>query len=87
MPSTPDSRPTRQAQTRTPQVRPMSSLVRLAGKGKWEQCHAMLDRGEGDVNKRDLVRSALVPRTRHGVTFQPFQPWRLRCKPCLRART
>jgi hypothetical protein len=43
----------------------MPSLVRLAAKFKWDKCHAMLDRGEGDVNERKRVRSALATRTQH----------------------
>jgi hypothetical protein len=41
----------------------MSSLARLAGKSKWGKCHAILDRGEGNVNERDPVRPALPTRT------------------------
>jgi hypothetical protein len=40
----------------------MSSLVGLAESKKWDEIHAMLDRGEGDVNERDQGRPSLTAR-------------------------
>jgi hypothetical protein len=36
-----------------------SPLLSFAGNGRWGECHAILDRGEDDVNERDPVRSAM----------------------------
>jgi hypothetical protein len=36
------------------------SLVRVAEDRKWDKCHAMLDRGEGEVNERDSLQSGLT---------------------------
>jgi hypothetical protein len=41
----------------------MLFLLRLVLKGKRNKCLAMLDRGEGDVNERDPMHSALATRT------------------------
>jgi hypothetical protein len=45
----------------------MASLLTHAINANWDGCHAMLDRGKGDVNKLDQVRSAitLAPARRH----------------------
>jgi hypothetical protein len=33
----------------------MPSIQSLAGDSRWDECHAMLDRGKGDVHERDDV--------------------------------
>jgi hypothetical protein len=50
----------------------MPSLMSLADKGKWDRCHAMLDRRKGNVHERGQVRSAFATRTRHTVTSTPL---------------
>jgi hypothetical protein len=52
----------------------MPSLVSVAENGEWDECHAMLDRGEGDVNERGRVRSAHTTRTacRHSTASIPL---------------
>jgi hypothetical protein len=49
----------------------MTSLLRLAAKGKWKECHAMLDRRKGDVKERDPVRSALSTRNQQIAIARP----------------
>jgi hypothetical protein len=44
---------------------PTHSLVSLAQMLVFDECIAMLDRGEGDVNERNEVRWALNTRTHH----------------------
>jgi hypothetical protein len=47
----------------------MLSLLSLALNKNWDKCHAMLDRGEGDVHEKDKVGSALDTfSTRHDAT-------------------
>jgi hypothetical protein len=47
----------------------MPSLISFFKKFQWDACHAMLDRGKGDVNERDEVRhrgaGVEYTRTRH----------------------
>jgi hypothetical protein len=38
----------------------MPSLVSLDATRNWDEIHATVDRGEGDVNERDQVRSAFA---------------------------
>jgi hypothetical protein len=47
----------------------MSSLVELAGSGKWEQCHAMLDKG--NVKRADLHRGDGVSFVNTGCRLHP----------------
>jgi hypothetical protein len=39
----------------------MPSLASRAASDNWDQCHAMVDRDEGDVNERDQVRAHTTP--------------------------
>jgi hypothetical protein len=67
--------------------RTSAALVNLAANCRWDECHAMLDRGEDNVNGRDGVRSVvLITRTtshacRHCTTFHLYlQGEPVRCK-------
>jgi hypothetical protein len=42
-------------------LRSTPSLLQHASYKEWDVCHAMLDRGEGDVHEKDAVR---IRRTR-----------------------
>lgn len=50
----------------------MPSLVDLLAEKQFDQAHAMLDRGEGDVNEGGRVRSTLSIRTRRDATSAPL---------------
>jgi hypothetical protein len=77
---TSDSRLSRQVKTACTTGSIMPSLVSLVAEGLWDECHAMLDRGKGDVNERNKVRSALITRAR---LVAALKPW-VQCKSCPR---